>query len=462
MGLGRRSNALAFFVDGSLLCWQVVKSNRTVDEQFMNTILFEDTGTKQLAPITLTRPAWAISCASFRLVDWVTEQSNNTTGVVRPHLQTLQLNDWPKFTSRMEPSSDPIAMINARLSPTVANIERLRSFFASESNSDQIVIVRSGWALAAAILPGKIAGQLGSNADCDRISEVEQLAKEHSLELVNKEIPLKLFDYPHDVIAQHISGCRESVEHRIKHGTYREVSDGVFVVEDNQPQTVVPANACFDTSSGPVVFESNIRIGPFCFFRGPVHVGANSNISEYSAIKDSVAISHTCKIGGEIEGTQTEPWSNKQHFGFLGHNYIGSWVNLGAGTSNSDLKNTYGTVNMVYGDRKVSTGMQFVGCVMGDYSRTAINTSIYTGKVIGVGSTVYGMTPHNVPSFVNCAQSLSQYGVLPPEVLVSIQRRMFERRNVTQRPCDIQLIRDAFAMTQHERNDTWTNEPIAF
>ena len=167
-------------------------------------------------------------------------------------------------------------------------------------------------------------------------------------------------------------------------------------------------------------------------------------------------------MGGEIEGVQTEPWSNKQHFGFLGHSYLGSWINLGAGTCNSDLKNTYGIVNMIYGDRKVSTGMQFVGCVMGDYSRTAINTSIYTGKVIGVGSTVYGMTPHNVPSFVNCAQPLNQYGVLPPEVLVSIQQRMFGRRKVTQRPCDIQLIHDVFTMTQLDRDPSWTSDPITF
>ena len=99
---------------------------------------------------------------------------------------------------------------------------------------------------------------------------------------------------------------------------------------------------------------------------------------------------------------------------------------------------------------------------MGDYSRTAINTSIYTGKIIGVGSTVYGMTPHNVPSFVNCAQTLNQFGVLPPEVLITIQQRMFGRRNVTQRPCDIQLIHDVFAMTQHQRDDSWTTDPIEF
>lgn len=427
----------------------------------MHIILFEDSGAKQLAPVSLTRPAWAIRCGSFRLIDWVQSIANSVSSHVRPHLQTLQLNDWPDFLRGSSASEDPVLMVNARLAPTVTNIEQLKSFINNhqETGTRQPVIIRSGWALAAAILPGSIAGSINEDCETDRISELEQLAGKDTVTAV--ESPLDLFEYPHDIIANHMNGCGDSIAFRIKNGDYEEIEDGVFVANSAE-KTVVPPGTVFDTSEGPVVFENNIRIGPFCFFRGPVHVGENSKISEHSSIKDAVAISHTCKMGGEIEGVQTEPWSNKQHYGFLGHSYIGSWINLGAGTCNSDLKNTYGKVNMVYDGRKVSTGMQFVGCVMGDYSRTAINTSIYTGKIVGVGSTLYGMTPHNVPSFVNCAQSLEQYGVLPPEVLVSIQHRMFGRRNVAQRPCDIQLIHDVFAMTANERDDSWSSEHIAF
>lgn len=428
----------------------------------MNIILFEDAAANALAPVSLTRPAWAIRCASLRLIDWIESMASSVTSYVRPHLQELQLNDWPKFDQTPKPSDSIGLVVNARLAPTVSNLDSLKTFAAKHHEaSNKIIIVRSGSDLAAAIVPGKLLGTLQSNSLSDRVLELEQLANDNACELASEEIDFKLFNYPHDIIACHMDGCAAAVEHRIKLGDYAEVSSGVFVAKSEQ-QTIIPPGTVFDTSDGPVVFESNVRIGPFCFFRGPVHVGANSKISEHSSIKDAVAISHTCKMGGEIEGVQTEPWSNKQHFGFLGHSYIGSWINLGAGTCNSDLKNTYGTVNMIYGDQKVSTGMQFVGCVMGDYSRTAINTSMYTGKVIGVGSTVYGMTPHNVPSFVNCAQILNQFGVLPPEVLITIQQRMFGRRNVTQRPCDIQLIHDVFAMTQHQRDDSWTVDPIEF
>jgi glucose-1-phosphate thymidylyltransferase len=165
-----------------------------------------------------------------------------------------------------------------------------------------------------------------------------------------------------------------------------------------------------------------------------------------------VTLAHTTKIGGEVEASIVEPFTNKQHHGFLGHSYLGSWINLGAGTCNSDLKNTYGTVNMEYSLGKAATQMQFLGCIMGDYSKTAINTGIFTGKVIGVCSMMYGFVTSNVPSFVNYARLFGQVASLPPEVMVSTQQRMFARRDVAQRGCDIQLIYDMHRITQSERD----------
>jgi glucose-1-phosphate thymidylyltransferase len=180
---------------------------------------------------------------------------------------------------------------------------------------------------------------------------------------------------------------------------------------------------------------------------------------EHSAVKDAVTIAHTAKVGGEVEASVIEPFTNKQHHGFLGHSYLGSWINLGAGTCNSDLKNTYGKVNLEYGDERVATGMQFVGCIMGDYSKSAINTGIFTGKVVGVCSMLYGFVTTNVPSFVNYARLFGEISELPLEVMIATQERMFRRRGVLQRPCDIQLIRDMYELTRDERQVV--SEPLA-
>jgi glucose-1-phosphate thymidylyltransferase len=138
---------------------------------------------------------------------------------------------------------------------------------------------------------------------------------------------------------------------------------------------------------------------------------------------------------------------------------VGSWVNLGAGTCNSDLKNTYGLVSMEYDGCKVSTGMQFIGCIIGDYSKTAINTSIFTGKTIGTCSMVYGFVTTNVPSFVNYARSFGQVTEIPVDVEIAAQARMFKRRHVAQRPCDLQLLHDIYELTRHERQ--LANEPLS-
>ncbi len=259
---------------------------------------------------------------------------------------------------------------------------------------------------------------------------------------------LTLMSYPHEVIAANMRVFAENMQMRIASAAYQQTSDGLFLASDAQLGQYV---IC-DTKSGPIIIDSQAQIGPYTLLRGPLYIGPRAKILEHAAIKDAVSLGHTTKVGGEVEAAVVEPYSNKQHHGFLGHSYLGSWINLGAGTCNSDLKNTYGTVNMEYGCGKVATGMQFLGCVMGDYSKTAINTGIFTGKVIGVCSMMYGFVTSNVPSFVNYARLFGQMTTLPPDIMTATQQRMFSRRKVQQRACDIQLINDMYRLTQAERD----------
>ena len=280
---------------------------------------------------------------------------------------------------------------------------------------------------------------------------VEKLLVEGRLQRI--ENGPRLFDYPHDIIRANMECFEGNISHRIASGDYREIADNVFAGEGTEPGEYVTTR----TGAGPIVLDRNVEIGPYCFMRGPVYVGPGCRINEHASIKDFVSLGHTCRFGGEAEAVIVEPYSNKQHHGFLGHSYIGSWVNLGAGTCNSDLKNTYGDVNMQYEDpetgiiERVATGMQFVGCIVGDYSKSAINTGIFTGKTIGVCSMLYGFVTTNVPSFVNHARSLGQSTVMSANVMIKTQGRMFARRSVDQRPCDIQLIRDVFEFTRGQR-----------
>jgi glucose-1-phosphate thymidylyltransferase len=256
-----------------------------------------------------------------------------------------------------------------------------------------------------------------------------------------------VFKYPHDVIAQHMACLAGNLELLISKSQYRQLEDGVFV----GPDVSLASPIVMEPKSGPIVIERNVQVGPFSLLRGPLYLGPKCKVLEHASLKDGVCAGHTTKIGGEVEASIIEPYSNKQHHGFLGHSYVGSWVNLGAGTCTSDLKNTYGLISMDYPSGRIATEMQFLGCFIGDYSKTAINTSIFTGKWIGVCSALYGFVTSNVPSFTNYAKLFGQVATLPTSVMQSTQQRMFSRRAVVQRPCDIELLHSLFELTRSER-----------
>ncbi|MEM7781756.1 MAG: putative sugar nucleotidyl transferase [Planctomycetota bacterium] len=416
----------------------------------MNILLFEDSGVEKLFPITTGRPAYAIHCAGFRLIDRLKAMNRPIVSWVRPYLESIQLQDFDFLASELNPEHDETLILNSRLAPTKANLNAIQRMV--ESTSDRGFVQRSDWAVAAAKIR---TADILNQPNLKQQDWIEGLVNQPKIEVLESE--LSIFQYPHDVVAINMSSFQENIEAKIRLGVFSEIKVGVFVGSDVQ----ISQSAHFDSEDGPIVIESGTRIGPFTFFRGPVFIGANCKVSEHASIKDAVSISHTCKIGGEIESTVFEAWSNKQHHGFLGHSYVGSWVNLGAGTCNSDLKNTYGKVNMVYGNGKIPTKMQFMGCAVGDYAKTAINTSIFTGKTIGTAAMVYGFATTNVPSFTNYARTFDKMGELPPEIVEITQKRMFQRRKVEQRPCDIQLLRDMYRVTAGERPAGLSREPIS-
>jgi len=417
-------------------------------------LCFEDAAVHRLAPVVTARPAYAISCASHRLIDWLGRLELPILADCRPHLRAVQKLDFG-IDQALQPTpiTGPTLLVNARLVPS----PRLFKLFSDIIRAAEPIVIRDGDA-AVAIAYVAEPPELSDFADSaakDAASDplLWEPPLEHRISRIAETLPpsdriAETFKWPNDIIYHHMRTMDEAMQWRIENGQYTQLQDGVFVSDG----ATIGQYPVIDTSKGPIIIERDVKVGPFCFLAGPVHVGAGSRIIEHSALKDAVALGHTTKVGGEVEASVIEPYTNKQHHGFLGHSYLGSWINLGAGTCNSDLKNTYGTINMDYGTDKVATEMQFMGCIMGDYSKTAINTGIFTGKVIGVCSMLYGFVTSNVPSFVNYARLFGQTATLPPEVMISTQARMFARRKVQQRECDQQLIFDMFDLTEEERN----------
>ena len=149
------------------------------------------------------------------------------------------------------------------------------------------------------------------------------------------------------------------------------------------PGALVHPMVVIDASGGPVYIDADVEIHPFTRIVGPCYIGRGSRL--YGAkCHEGNSIGPECRIGGEVECSVIQGYSNKYHDGFLGHAYVGEWVNLGALTTNSDLKNDYSTVEVImHGRLPINTGSNKVGCLIGDHTKTSIGTFLNTGAYVG-------------------------------------------------------------------------------
>jgi UDP-N-acetylglucosamine diphosphorylase / glucose-1-phosphate thymidylyltransferase / UDP-N-acetylgalactosamine diphosphorylase / glucosamine-1-phosphate N-acetyltransferase / galactosamine-1-phosphate N-acetyltransferase len=167
------------------------------------------------------------------------------------------------------------------------------------------------------------------------------------------------------------------------------------------PGARIDSGVVLDCSEGAIVIEEGVRIMPQATIIGPAFIGKHSTVKIGAKIYGGTSIGPVSKIGGEIENSIIQSYSNKQHDGYLGHSFIGQWVNLGAGTNTSDLKNDYSPVHVTIEGEEFNTNSLFVGLLMGDHSKSAIGTQFNTGTSVGVSCNIFGegFPPKWIPNF---------------------------------------------------------------
>jgi len=192
-----------------------------------------------------------------------------------------------------------------------------------------------------------------------------------------------------------------------------------------------------DASHGPIVIDQDCKISPFSSIVGPVYLGKRSSLKPSTSIRQSV-VGRVCNLGGEIKGCIIHPYSNKSHDGFLGDSILGSWINLGAGTSTSNMKNNYQKIRVSWDGNNYDSGRQFLGTIMGDHTKTAIGIRLNTGTFIGAFCNVFqaDFPPRAIPSF--------SWGNGTHELEKAIQTAelMMKRRTLTLSEAQIKLIKD--------------------
>ena len=206
--------------------------------------------------------------------------------------------------------------------------------------------------------------------------------------------------------------------------------DGAIIIGDSRSVVSrgagVEPGVVFDTRNGPIILERGSEVRSGTRLEGPCWIGAGARIVG-GFIRASV-IGPMCVVRGEVAGTVFNGYANKAHDGFVGHSVIGHWVNLGAGTTTSNLKNTYGPVRLAVGDDRIETGRTFLGSLIGDHAKTAIGTMLGTGTVIGAGANVFG--PGAVPKYVAPFAWGANGARMAEDAFLRVAGRVMPRRNV--------------------------------
>jgi len=280
-------------------------------------------------------------------------------------------------------------------------------------------------------------------------AQVEEMIERHGLRRVVMNdarllsFPWQLIEFNSDVIADDFARMPfrgQSDDSVVYAGAHVGDANRIVLGE----KSVIRAGAVLDATDGPVVIGDHVVIMPNATLVGPCYVGSGSIVNAAARLLAGTSIGAVCKIGGEVSETIFAAYSNKQHDGFIGNSYVGEWVNLGAATNNSDLKNNYSAVRTWCAGSERETGRQFLGMLVGDHTKTGINALFNTGTVVGFNCNLYSseMPAKFVPSFSwGRGLDLTRYDL---ERAIQTAAIVMERRDVRFTPAHRALFQSIF------------------
>lgn len=332
----------------------------------MRVCLFEDQAVAGLEPIALTRPAFALLCGCTALGDKQFHHfaATSAAAVVRPALapllpDTLAVNDpeWLALGAAI--------LVNARWLPPPEP--------APEPTTAHVGLVEDE--VAYAVLPPELLADLTPDT-------VDACLARWKKTLPAQPAGGQLFRHLWEVVDANADAIRQDAA-----SLQGPENDTVAVVGPREhlhvdPSARVEPYVVADTTNGPVVVDADAVISAFSRLEGPCYVGPRSQVLG-AKVRAGTTLGPECRIGGEVECSIVQGYANKYHDGFLGHAYVGAWVNLGAGTQNSDLRNDYGEVRVMVNGRLMATGRTKVGGLIGDHTKTGLGCLLNTGSNIG-------------------------------------------------------------------------------
>ncbi len=431
----------------------------------MSFVLFEDDLGAQFAPLAYMRPVHELRVGALNL----RERCELATGSDVYASVPKPLAQVPRATLPVsqlaELGSARVVLLNSRV---LATVDELQVLLESESDeaawqADVLIAVSAKASEAAAILADP-----SSVRNWKAWTKVQALrTAAHTWELVHANEEFLSHDFA--TLAAHGAPLRRTFGFELDATSKRRewmkaqtlnrpmfsAESGIHVLGNKAillgSDVRIKPGVVLDAEDGPIILSAGVSLAPHVSVQGPAFLGPGTVVNPGTRVREGTSVGCFCKLGGELEELVMLDFSNKQHDGFLGHAYVGSWVNLGADTNGSDLKNNYGPVRVDLGDGPVDTGQRFVGPALGDHAKTGINTMLSTGAVVGVAANVFGggFPPRFLPSF--SWGGVEGLDVHDREKAIATAKVVMERRDVTMTPEYERLLEHVYQITRRHR-----------
>lgn len=381
----------------------------------MQRCFFEDDKAQNFLPLTLTRPVDDLRIGILTIADKWNNALGETTPsrIFRPELTRL-------FPSSTHDPKKNCLWINSRYFPSQSLIQKIK-------NIDEGTCIRHKNTVIAAHVGGTTTAEWIENGNPDfnsllvleapAFSCIENLWDLFLLNADEIQADLERLNHPssddYSVSPKAILQSRSDIH----------IGNGAII----EPGVILMAD------KGPIYVGNGATIKAGAMIKGPAAICEHATVNMGAKIYPDTTIGPVCKVGGEVNNSIFHSYSNKGHDGFLGNSLIGQWCNLGADTNTSNLKNNYSTIRITDWQSRdeIETGQQFLGTVMGDHTKTAINTQLNTGTVCGVSCNIFAgdFPPKLIPSFSWVGSNVIQPYKL--DKAFEAMEAMMSRRDVT-------------------------------
>lgn len=360
----------------------------------MHLVIFESPSWRQFAPLCLTRPVFSLASGAGTLLERQLRRfrPSRVTFWVRPEMAEFCLQrvapaiGVPALVNQPL-DNHPALLLNAASMHPIRPADGLTGPYVERASNGEISLtfLTSEGLCAADVLQNSVRWQ-----------ELTAL----STHPCSQSLALQIADVIHEnerLLTEDFSAANGRFS-AVAAGPYHCVNDKDIRIAN---EVTLAPGVVLDASAGPILIDVGATIGANSVIEGPCYIGAGSMVRPLSLVRGGMTIGASCKVGGELAESIIQGNSNKVHDGYLGHSFLGEWVNLGAGTTTSNLKNTYGPISLQIGSREQPTNRMFLGSLIGDYTKAAIGTRLMSGTYLGVSSMVAtsAHAPRFLPSF---------------------------------------------------------------